>query len=197
MPVLDPSSHESLTEADAASRMVLDRPIVLVGMMGAGKTTIGWRLAKRLGIGFCDMDRAIEEATGLSVSDIFASHGEAKFRELELMTAEFLLNQPPQVIATGGGAFAEASIRELMNSRALTVWLSAPVDVLLERVSRRDTRPLLRTGDKESILRNLMEKRAPYYAEAHLTVDSTSGAHELVVESILRALAERGVARHG
>lgn len=170
--------------------MSLLRPVVLVGMMGAGKSTVGIRLARALRVPFTDMDHAIEEATGFSISDIFASYGEPTFRELEMKTAEYLLSKPPHIIASGGGAFAQDHIRELMNREAVTLWLAAPIDVLVERVSRRDTRPLLQTGDKGEILKDLMRKREPYYREAQLAVDSDTGPHETVVERILRTLQE-------
>lgn len=168
--------------------MSLLRPVVLVGMMGAGKSTVGIRLARALRVPFTDMDHAIEEATGFSISDIFASYGEPTFRELEMKTAEYLLSKPPHIIASGGGAFAQPHIRELMNREAVTLWLAAPIDVLVERVSRRDTRPLLQTGDKGEILKDLMRKREPFYREAQLAVDSDTGPHETVVERILRTL---------
>lgn len=168
--------------------MELLRPLVLVGMMGAGKSTVGIRLARALKVTFTDMDHAIEEATGFSISDIFASYGEPTFRELELKTAQYLLSKPPHIIASGGGAFAQPAIRELMNREAITLWLAAPIEVLLERVSRRDTRPLLQTGDKGEILESLMRAREPFYREAQLAIDSDTGPHEMVVQRILHTL---------
>ncbi|MBV8939572.1 MAG: shikimate kinase [Alphaproteobacteria bacterium] len=170
--------------------IALRRSIVLVGLMGAGKTTIGKRLAHALGVSFVDSDHEIVEAAGCSISDIFAIYGEEIFRDLEQRVLLRLLEAPPCVLATGGGAFVNPAIREAIKQRALSVWLKAELEVLVERVSRRDTRPLLQAGDKREILSRLMQERHPLYAEADIVIDSTTGAHEAVVEQILTSVAQ-------
>ena len=166
----------------------LAKPVVLVGLMGAGKSTIGRRLAQALGLTFTDADHEIVEAAGCSISDIFAIYGETIFRDLEQRVLLRLAGSEPCVIATGGGAFINPAIREAIKDKAISVWLKADLDVLVERTSRRDTRPLLKTGDKGAILKKLMEERYPIYAEADITIDSNAGAHEIVVERIVAAL---------
>lgn len=166
----------------------LDRPVVLVGLMGAGKSTIGRRLATALNLNFVDSDNEIVEAAGCSISDIFESYGEAIFRDLEQRIVQRLLSNEPCIIATGGGAFMNATIRSLIKEKAISIWLKADLEILLERVSRRDSRPLLKTGDKGAILSKLMAERYPVYAEADLTIDSNAGLHDIVVENILSAL---------
>lgn len=165
--------------------------VVLVGLMGAGKTTIGRRLASQLDLSFVDADQEIAEAAGCSVSDIFELYGEQVFRDLEKRVMLRLLSASPAVIATGGGAFVNDSIREAVHEKALSVWLKADLDVLVERTARRDTRPLLRTGDRREILAKLMQDRYPLYAEADIVIESDTGAHEEVVNDILDALAMR------
>ena len=173
----------------------LDRPIVLVGLMGAGKSTVGRRLAKRLGLPFVDSDAAIEDAAGYSAAEIFERYGEADFRDGERRLVARLIDGEIRVIATGGGAYVDPRTRELLNKRAITVWLDAPVDVLAERTGRRDTRPLLRNGDRKGTLERLAEERGPAYAEAHIRVRSGNGAHHDVVDSIIQALNDY-LARH-
>jgi len=168
-----------------------DKPIVLVGLMGAGKSTIGRRLAQALSLHFVDADNEIVEAAGCSISDIFAMYGETIFRDLEQRVLLRLVASEPCVIATGGGAFMNPAIRSAIKEKAISVWLKADLPVLLERVSRRDTRPLLKSGDKGQILSKLIEDRYPIYAEADITIDSNAGLHETVVDSIVRALQEK------
>lgn len=170
----------------------LHKPVVLVGLMGAGKSTIGRRLASSLSLSFVDSDNEIVEAAGCSIADIFESYGETIFRDLEQRVLLRLVSSTPCVIATGGGAFINPVIREAIKDKAISVWLKADLDVLLERVSRRDTRPLLKTGDKGAILGRLMQERYPVYAEADITIDSNAGLHEAVVDNILSALRARG-----
>ena len=170
--------------------LTLTKPLVLVGLMGAGKSTIGRRLSSALNIAFLDSDHEIAEAAGCSISDIFESYGEAIFRDLEKRVLMRLINSPPCIIATGGGAFINPEIRELVKEKAISVWLKADLDVLLERVSRRDTRPLLKSGDKAEILNKLMQERYPIYAEADITIDSNAGLHETVVEHIIAVLEQ-------
>ncbi|PWE16813.1 shikimate kinase [Marinicauda salina] len=169
----------------------LERTIVLVGLMGAGKTTVGRRLARRLGRPFKDADAEIERAAGRSVPDIFADFGESAFRDGERkVIARLLEEEPPMVLAVGGGAFVDPDTRRLVKDEAVSVWLRAELPVLMERVSRRDTRPLLHNEDPEAVMARLMEERAPAYGEADLAVDSASGSHEKTVEAIVAALRD-------
>jgi shikimate kinase len=168
----------------------LDRPVVLVGLMGVGKSTVGRRLAKRLGLPFVDSDSAIEDAAGYSAAEIFERYGEQDFRDGERRLVARLIEGEVRVIATGGGAYVDASTRQLLNERAITVWLDAPVDILAKRTARRDTRPLLKNGDPKGTLERLAEERRPSYQEAHIHVKSGDGAHRDVVEAIIQALEE-------
>lgn len=178
-----------------ASALTVDRPIVLVGLMGAGKTTVGRRLATLLKLPFVDADEEIEKAAGLKVSEIFELHGEAEFRAGERRVIARLLKGAPHVLATGGGAFMNAETRALVREHALSIWLRADIDVLMRRVEKRDTRPLLRQGDPRETMERLMAERYPIYAEADLVVDSNNGPHASAVASVVRALARRyGVA---
>jgi len=166
----------------------LDRPIVLVGLMGAGKSTVGRRLARRLGLPFIDSDSAIEDAAGYSAAEVFERYGEADFRDGERRLVARLVEGEIRVIATGGGAFIDPRTRRILNDRSITIWLDAPVEVLADRTGRRDTRPLLRTLDPAATLGRLADERRPFYAEAHIHVRSGTGAHSDVVESIVAAL---------
>jgi shikimate kinase len=173
---------------DLAKR--LDQPVVLVGLMGVGKSTVGRRLAKRLGLSFVDSDSAIEDAAGCTAAEVFERYGEQDFRDGERRLVARLMDGEIRVIATGGGAFVDARTRQLLNERAITVWLDAPVDVLAQRTARRDTRPLLKNGDPKGTLERLAKERRPSYAEAHIHVKSGDGAHRDVVEAIIQALEE-------
>jgi shikimate kinase len=168
----------------------LDRSIVLVGLMGVGKSTVGRRLAKRLGVTFVDSDEEIERAADRSIAEIFEQHGEESFRDGERRVIARLLEGPPQVIATGGGAFLNAETRALILKRCIAVWLDADLEVLAERVSRRDQRPLLRGKEPLPVLQSLATLRNPIYAEAHLRVRSQPAPHDRAVDRILAALAE-------
>jgi shikimate kinase len=172
----------------------LKRTVVLVGMMGAGKSSVGRRLATKLNVAFRDADSEIEAAAGCSISDIFDRFGEAGFRAGERKVIFRLLDEAPHVLATGGGAFVDSEIRARIKANAVSVWIKAPVDVLLSRVSRRDTRPLLRSGDPREILERLLAERTPIYAEADLAVDSEDGPHHASVDRIVAALQSRGMA---
>ena len=165
-----------------------DRPLVLIGLMGSGKSTVGRRLANAIGWRFVDSDEEIESAAGCSISDIFAIYGEPMFRDLEERVIGRLLSEGPMVLATGGGAWMQPRIRTMIKERATSLWLRAEIEVLVERVSRRDHRPLLKNGDKQGIMKRLMEERYPVYAEADLTIDSSKGPHEQVVEYIVTTL---------
>lgn len=167
-----------------------NRSIVLVGLMGAGKTTVGRRLAKRLGLPFVDSDEEIEKAADQKVSEIFDRFGEASFRDGERRVMRRLIDGTPKVIATGGGAFVDPETRGLILEHCVAVWLKADPETLVARVSRREDRPLLKGKDALATLRDLGEARDPYYAEAHLHVPSRGGPHEKTVERIIAALAE-------
>ena len=169
----------------------LDRSIVLVGLMGAGKTSIGRRLAVRLGLPFVDADQEIERAAGCTIEDYFARFGEAVFREGERRVIARLLEESPRVIATGGGAFMDAATRAAVAAQGCSIWLKADLETLYRRVRRRGNRPLLKQGDPRQVLAELMERRYPVYAEADLVVESRDGPHEAVVEEALRALTAR------
>lgn len=166
------------------------RAIVLVGMMGAGKTSIGRRLAARLDLPFVDADAEIEAAANATVSEIFARHGEAYFRDGERRVIQRLLDGRPKVLATGGGAFVNAETRAAIAGSGIAVWLQADLDVLLARVRRRSDRPLLQNGDPEETMRNLMAVRDPLYAQAPIHIRSREVAHEKVVAEIVEGLAE-------
>ncbi len=166
----------------------LDRPVVLVGLMGVGKSTVGRRLARRLGLPFVDSDAAIEDAAGLSPAEVFERYGEDDFRDGERRLVAQLMEGDVRVIATGGGAYVDARTRELLNTRAITIWLDAPVEILAERTSRRDTRAQLRNGDPKGTLERLADERRQSYEQAHIHVKSGSGAHSDVVDAIMRAL---------
>lgn len=171
------------------------RSIVLVGMMGAGKTTIGKRLAARLGLDFRDADAEIEKAADRTIPEIFAEKGEAYFRDGERRVIARLLAEGPMVLATGGGAFMRAETREAIAASGVSVWLKAEFDVLMARVRRKSNRPLLQTADPEGTLRRLIDERYPTYALADLTVLSRDVSHDVVTEEIVDALAARlGVA---
>jgi shikimate kinase len=174
-----------------ASALRVDRPIVLVGLMGAGKTTVGRRLAALLKLPFVDADEEIEKAAGLKISEIFARHGEDEFRRGERRVIARLLAGPPHVLATGGGAFMNAETRALVRAHAVSVWLRADIDVLMRRVEKRDTRPLLRQGDPRQVMERLIADRYPVYAEADLIVDSNNGPHASAVAGVVRALTAR------
>lgn len=166
----------------------VDRTIVLVGLMGAGKSCIGKRLATYLRLPFTDADREIEMAAGCSISDIFALHGEKSFREGERRVIQRLLNNPVHVLATGGGAFMDTNTRKLIKERALSVWLRADLDLLVKRVARRNERPLLQNVDQRQKLAELMEIRYPVYAEADLTVESTDGPPDATLARVIASL---------
>ena len=168
----------------------LDRPVVLVGLMGVGKSTVGRRLAKRLGVPFVDSDHEIEDTVGLPAGELFERYGEQDYRDGERRLVARLIDGQVRVIATGGGVFVDPQTRKLLNERGITVWLDAPVDILAERTARRDTRPLLRNGDPKGTLERLAQIERQAYAEAHIHVRSGDGAHHNVVDSIVRALED-------
>jgi shikimate kinase len=186
------TTHDFAARAEAAVMAALGRrSIVLVGMMGAGKSSIGRRVALRLGIPFIDADAEIEKAAGMSISDIFAIRGEAEFRAGETRVIARLLESGPQVLATGGGAFVNPETRAAVAAKGISIWLKADFDVLLKRIRRRHDRPLLKTEDPGATLRKLMQERDPIYALADLTVQSRDVLHDRIVDEIVSALAGR------
>ena len=170
----------------------LNRTVALVGMMGAGKSSVGKRLATRLNLPFRDADTEIETAAGCTINEIFERYGEPAFREGERRVIARLLTEPPQVLATGGGAFIDDATRAEIKKHAVSIWIKAPLEVLLDRVTRRDTRPLLKNGDPREIVTRLLADREPIYAQADLAVDSADGPHVVAVERIVEALKDLG-----
>ena len=181
--------------AAALAAALEQRSIVLVGMMGAGKSSIGRRVAARLGIAFVDADVEIEEAAGMSIAEIFAAHGEPYFRAGEARVIARLLDHGPQVLATGGGAFISPQTRAKIHEKGISVWLKAELDVLTRRLKRRNDRPLLKTADPVATLANLLAERDPIYGEADVMVMSREIAHDLIVGEIIAAVSSKlGVA---
>ncbi|HEY3918319.1 MAG TPA: shikimate kinase [Stellaceae bacterium] len=164
--------------------------VALVGLMGAGKSSIGRRLGQVLGLPFTDADAEIEAAAGASIEEIFARDGEATFRNGERRVIARLLDGPPQVLATGGGAFMDPSTRALLRQRAISIWLRADLETLLTRVARRGNRPLLKTGDPRAVLTRLMAERYPIYAEADITVDTVDGPPEATLTKAIEGLQQ-------
>ena len=178
------------TRAKAIRESLENKSVVLIGLMGAGKTAIGRRLATRLELKFVDADNEIEKAAGKSVSDIFADHGEPYFRQGEHRVIARLLESGPQVLATGGGAYMNEDTRNIISDQGISVWLKADLDVLLDRVGRRDHRPLLKTDDPEIVMRRLMDERYPVYANADVMVMSRDAPHEVMVGEIITSLGK-------
>lgn len=170
----------------------LTRSVTFVGLMGAGKSAIGRRVAEAIGAAFYDSDDEIERAAGMSIPEIFERYGEAHFREGERRVIARLLSGDPLVLATGGGAFVDDASRALILEQSLVVWLRADLETLVERCSRRSDRPLLRQGDPREILDGLIAVRHPIYAQAHSIVDSVNGPHETIVAEVLRRLEAWG-----
>ncbi len=167
-----------------------DRSIVMVGMMGCGKSAIGKRLSNILELRFVDADDEIEKAAGMSINDIFAQFGEGHFRDGERRVIARLLASGPQVLSTGGGAFMSEETRHLVKERGISVWLRAELPILMRRVMRRDNRPLLKTPNPEGRMRELLEIRNPIYALADISVESREVAHDIIVGEILTNLAQ-------
>ncbi len=170
------------------NRALRAKPIALVGLMGVGKTTVGRRLSRRLGVPFYDSDEEIEQASGRTVAGYFRDHGEADFRAGERRVIDRLLTGDPIVLATGGGAFIPEETRQILNERAITVWLKGDFETIMERVSRKDTRPLLQVEDPRAKMRELMDIRYPIYAQAHVTVPIAKGPHIRTVNKVMRYL---------
>lgn len=189
-----PQSSEAAAARGSTPRNGVIRPrrtLVLVGLMGAGKSCVGRRLAQRLNLPFVDADSEIETAAGMSIEEIFARHGEASFRDGERRVIARLLEQPLQVLATGGGAFMDPRTRAAIKERGISIWLRAELELLLRRTARKNNRPLLKRGNPRETLAKLMALRYPIYAEADLTVESDDSPPEVCVERILAALAQR------
>lgn len=166
----------------------ITRAIVLVGLMGAGKTTVGRRLADKLRVPFHDADEEIEIAANMRISEFFEAYGEAAFRDGERKVIERLLSDGPHVLATGGGAFMNEQTRTLVKRDATSIWLRADLDLLVKRTALRNTRPLLQNGNPRDVLKKLLDERAPTYAKADLTVDSVEGPHVRTVDRIIKSL---------
>jgi shikimate kinase len=171
-------------------RLLGHRPIVLIGMMGAGKTTVGRRLAAKLGRHFIDSDEEVEKAAGMTIEDIFRTHGEADFRAGEVKVIARLLKDEGIVLGTGGGAFINPETRALVKSSAVSVWIKADFDLLFQRVSRRSNRPLLKTANPRETLQKLIDVRYPTYAEAHVTVVSRDVPQDQVAAEVIDAVLE-------
>lgn len=178
--------------ATPASTRRLERTVALVGMMGVGKSTVGKKLAESLSATFVDSDDEIVRAAGLSVPEIFERHGEQEFRRGERRVIERLLNGPPIVLATGGGAYMDPDTRALLKEKATTIWLRADLDLIWKRVNRRDTRPLLKRENPKQVLAELQEVRAPIYAEADFAIDSGDGPASDAVRAIREAMGLEG-----
>ena len=184
--------------------MALTKTVALVGMMGAGKTSIGKRLAARLEVSFADADHEIEAAAGMTVAEVFAKYGEPEFRRLERSVIARLLHNEPHVLATGGGAYMDEGTRAAMREQAFTIWLKAPVDILLGRVRKRQgpdkggdnqgqTRPLLANDDMRGTLEKLLAVREPTYALADMVLESADEPHALLLDKIVAALGSHGL----
>jgi len=185
-----PASASATQEAEIIAALGA-RSIVLVGMMGVGKSTIGRRLSARLGMPFLDADAEIEAAAGMSIPDIFESRGEPDFRDGEARVIARLLDSGPAVLATGGGAFMRQDTRDRIRDKAVSIWLKAEADIIMRRVKRRSDRPLLQTADPESTVGRLISEREPVYQQADLTIWSRDVPHEKIVDECIEALHAR------
>ncbi len=181
-------SPQAIDVASLVAR--IDRPVVLVGLMGAGKSTVGRRLAAIMGRAFIDADDAIEDAAQRTIAEIFADFGEAYFRDGERRVIGRLMEENSGVIATGGGAFVDPETRALILENGIAVWIDCDIETLVERTSRRNNRPLLKSGDPREILTRLLKERGPLYAEAPVRVQSDEGPHEETAHAILRAIKD-------
>jgi shikimate kinase len=184
-------AHSAPRTVDAAIvNAIGSRSLVLVGMMGAGKSSVGRKLAMRLALPFVDADSEIEAAAGMTIPEIFEIRGEPEFRSGEARVIARLLDSGPQVLATGGGAYMNPETRNLIAQKGVSIWLKAEFDILMRRIKRRTDRPLLRTPDPETTLKRLIDERYPVYALADLTIESRDVSHEVIVEEVIEALAE-------
>jgi shikimate kinase len=174
--------------AMSLAKVAIPRTVVLVGLMGAGKSCVGRRLASALGLPFCDADKEIEEAAGCSIPELFSRYGETAFRDGERRVIHRLLEGPKHVLATGGGAFMDAGTRAEIREKGISVWLRADLDLLVRRTQRRSNRPLLNVPDPAAKLAELIRERYPVYAEADVTVDSDDSPPEVTVDRVMAAL---------
>ncbi|OHV75335.1 shikimate kinase [Ensifer sp. LCM 4579] len=186
----DVTEPVSATLAERAKRALGRRNLIFIGLMGAGKSAIGRMTAQALGVPFVDSDHEIERVSRMTISELFAAYGEEEFRALEARVLKRLLRSGPRVVSTGGGAYVNERSRRQIKKGGLTVWLNAELDVLWERVNKRDTRPLLKTENPKQTLENLMRARYPIYAEADLVVLSRDVKKEMMVEEVLAAIAD-------
>ena len=184
---VSPAAASASLEAETVAALG-QRPVVLVGMMGAGKSTIGRRLAMRLGLPFLDADTEIEAAAAMTIPEIFEVHGEPHFRDGEARVIARLLDGGPKILATGGGAFMRADTRDRIRAKAISIWLKADADVIMRRVKRRADRPLLRTADPAATIDRLIGERHPAYQTADLTIASRDVPHEKIVDECIAAL---------
>ena len=183
------TADAKLSDSDQELRHALaHKSIVMIGIMGCGKSSVGRRLAAALSLKFVDADEEIEKAAGKTIPEIFADYGESHFRDRECRVIERLLGSGPQVLATGGGAFMRAETRDMIADHGISIWLKAELPVLMNRVMRRDNRPLLKTANPKETMRKLMAQRYPVYAMADITVESRDASHEAVVRDALEAL---------
>jgi shikimate kinase len=183
-------ARSNFKDAESIRRRLGDRAIVLVGLLGAGKSTVGRRLADKLGLPFVDADHEIEAAAGKTIPEIFADHGEAYFREGERKVIARLLDSGAAVLATGGGAYVNTETRNLIKLKGVSIWLKADLPLLMRRVSRRSNRPLLKSDDPQAVMRRLIEERYPIYQHADITVMSRDVAHTAMVNDVLKALLQ-------
>jgi shikimate kinase len=188
MPETAPSSGAGASQEADITAALGARSVVLVGMMGAGKSTIGRRLSARLRLPFVDADIEIESAAGMSIPDIFETHGEPHFRDGEARVIARLLDSGPGIIATGGGAFLREQTRSRVRDKGISIWLKADADIVLRRVRRRADRPLLQTADPAATIERLIEEREPFYRQADLTIWSRDVPHEKIVDECIDAL---------
>ncbi|ACP26472.1 shikimate kinase [Sinorhizobium fredii NGR234] len=186
----DVTEPASSTLAERAKLTLGKRNLIFIGLMGAGKSAIGRLTAQALGVPFVDSDHEIERVSRMTVSELFAAYGEEEFRALEARVLKRLLRSGPRVVSTGGGAYINERSRRQIKKGGLTVWLNADLEVLWERVNKRDTRPLLKTENPKQTLENLMRARYPVYAEADLVVLSRDVKKETMVEEVLAAIAD-------
>lgn len=189
MPPRRKQSQEQQKLAADVGRGLGSRTLVMVGLMGCGKSSVGRRVASRLQLPFVDADDEIEKRAGQTIEDIFSEHGEAFFRDREKLVIASLLDQGPMVLATGGGAFVAPETREVIKQTGVSLWLKADLPVLMRRVLRRGNRPLLKTKDPEAVMRDLIDKRYPIYASADITIESRDVPHDVIVGDILTATA--------
>jgi len=191
MPETAPSAGAGASQEADITAALGTRSVVLVGMMGAGKSTIGRRLSARLRLPFLDADIEIETAAGMSIPDIFETHGEPHFRDGEARVIARLLDSGPNIIATGGGAFLREQTRSRIRDKAVSIWLKADADIILRRVKRRADRPLLQTADPAATIERLIGEREPFYQQADLTIWSRDVPHEKIVDECIDALYAR------